>query len=59
MTDGTTTIVVDFKLYSLRPEYFAQVRKYMACLRKMGHRNVKGYLWMLMSDRIEEVKGEN
>ena len=56
MTDGTTTIVVDFKLYSLRPEYFAQVREYMENLRKMGHRNVKGYLWMLLADRVEEVK---
>ena len=56
MTDGDTTIVVDFKLYSLRPEYFSQVREYMSCLRKMGHKNVKGYLWMLLADRVEEVE---
>lgn len=56
MTDGDTTIVVDFKLYSLRPEYFGQVREYMSCLKRMGHKNVRGYLWMLLADRVEEVK---
>lgn len=57
MTDGNETIVVDFKLYSLKDEYFDQVRRYMTYLRRMGYPNVRGYLWQVFSNKITEVKG--
>lgn len=56
MTDGTQTIVVDFKLFSFKPQYRDQVRRYVDCLRRMGYPDVKGYLWLVMSDKVIEVK---
>lgn len=56
MTDGDETIVVDFKLYSFKDKYRDQVRGYMDRLRSMGHKNVRGYLWLVFSNKIIEVK---
>lgn len=56
MTDGKKMIVVDFKFGKPRPEYQNQVRGYMNLLRTMGYPNVKGYLWFVYSNVIEEVK---
>ncbi|WP_028896384.1 exodeoxyribonuclease V subunit beta [Prevotella sp. HUN102] len=55
MTDGQETIVVDFKFGIPRDEYSEQVRGYMNMLTKMGYRNVKGYLWYVMRNQIDEV----
>lgn len=56
MTDGERTIVVDFKLHSFKDSYKNQVRRYMDLLRNMGHRNVSGYLWLVFSNKIIEIK---
>jgi ATP-dependent exoDNAse (exonuclease V) beta subunit len=56
MTDGNEMVVVDFKFGNMHPEYFDQVRVYMYLLQKMGHKNVKGYLWFVKNNKIEEVK---
>lgn len=56
MTDGERTIVVDFKLHSFKESYITQVRQYMALLKKMGHRNVSGFLWLVMPNKIIEIK---
>ena len=56
MHDGRQWVVVDFKFGSSKPEYFDQVRQYMQLLQQMGHQPVKGYLWYVYSNRIEEVK---
>ncbi len=55
MTDGKQWIVVDFKFGSAKPEYQQQVREYMQLLESMGHQNIKGYLWYVYSNKIEEV----
>lgn len=55
MTDGSEWIVVDFKFGSPKTEYHDQVRQYMALLSSMGNENIKGYLWYVYSNRIEEV----
>ena len=55
MTDGNEWIVVDFKFGHPDPEYHQQVRGYMDLLSSMGHQNVKGYLWYVYSNKIEEV----
>ena len=55
MTDGSEWIVVDFKFGHPNPEYHAQVRRYMDLLQSMGHQNIKGYLWYVYSNKIEEV----
>ena len=55
MTDGNEWIVVDFKFGHPDPEYHKQVRQYMDLLSSMGHQNIKGYLWYVYSNQIEEV----
>lgn len=55
MTNGKETIVVDFKFGNSRDEYRDQIKLYMQLLRDMGHENVKGYLWFVYSNKIEEV----
>ena len=57
MTDGKETLVVDFKFGRPKPEYQEQVREYMQLLQQMGHPNVKGWLWFVYSNKIEEVIG--
>ena len=57
MTDGQETHVVDFKFGHPDPEYHAQVRQYMQLLQQMGLPQVKGWLWYVYSNKIEEVKG--
>ena len=56
MTDGSETHVVDFKFGSPRDEYHEQVREYMQLLSQMGMPDVKGWLWYVYSNRIEEVR---
>ena len=55
MTNGKETIVIDFKFGNPREEYKDQVGLYMQLLRDMGHKDVKGYLWFVYSNKIEEV----
>ena len=55
MTDGNEWIVVDFKFGHPDPGYHTQVRRYMDLLSSMGHQNIKGYLWYVYSNKIEEV----
>ena len=55
MTDGQETIVVDFKLFSFSKRYISQVQGYMNLLRQMGHNNVKGFLWLVFSNKIISV----
>ena len=62
MTDGHEWIVVDFKFGSPKPEYHDQVRQYMNLIQEMtltSHSSpltsIKGYLWYVYSNQIEEV----
>ena len=56
MTDGHETHVVDFKFGSPRAEYHEQVREYMRLLSQMGMPAVKGWLWYVYSNKVEEVQ---
>lgn len=55
ITDGSQTIVIDFKFGSPKPEYKKQVLQYMSLLKDMGHPNVSGFLWYVYSNKIENV----
>ena len=55
MTDGHEWIVVDFKFGTPKPEYQDQVRQYMKLLSSMGHQNIRGYLWYVYSNHIDEI----
>ena len=56
MSDGQTTIVIDFKFGKPKKEYHDQVRLYMLLLQTMGHCHVEGYLWYVDSNKTEKVK---
>ena len=55
MTDGTNTVVIDFKFGREREEYRQQVLEYMNLLSQMGHQHVTGFLWFVYSNHIIEV----
>lgn len=50
------TIVIDYKSGQENEHYTYQVSKYMSLLSQMGYKNIKGYIWYFMQDKIEEVK---
>ena len=52
--DGET-IVVDYKFGEERKYYAWQVRRYMKLLRQMGYPCVKGFLWYVKNDKVEEI----
>lgn len=56
MTYGKDTIVVDYKFGERNAHHHRQVADYMNFLQKMGFPNVKGYLWYVTLNQIEEVK---
>lgn len=56
MTDGKETIVVDFKFGSPKESYHDQVMQYMQLLEDMGMPSVKGFLWYVYSNKVEEVR---
>jgi hypothetical protein len=58
MTDGHEWIVVDFKFGTPKPEYQDQVRQYMKLLSSMGHQNIRGYLWYVYSNHIDEISSD-
>ena len=50
-------VVIDYKFGEYRPcdpRYVRQVRSYMKLLSDMGFRNVRGALWYVNHDRVEE-----
>jgi ATP-dependent helicase/nuclease subunit A len=47
--------VVDFKFGKPSGKYRKQVQEYMDLLRKMGYPGVKGYLWYVDEERVEEI----
>ena len=58
MSDGHEWIVVDFKFGSPKSDYHDQVREYMQLIRDMHPDealSIRGYLWYIYSNKIEEV----
>lgn len=55
ITNGNEIKVIDFKFGKPNPIYSIQIREYINLLISMGYKNVKGYLWFVYSNKIEEV----
>ncbi len=53
---GDKMTVIDFKFAKPRESHKDQVRNYMQLLRHMDHKDVRGYLWYVYDNKIEEVK---
>ena len=56
MIDGNKIIVIDFKFGKPQEKYHEQVNTYMTLIKSMGYKNVKGYLWFVYTNNVEEVK---
>lgn len=54
MTDGDSTIVVDYKFGMPRTNHEEQIHRYMRLLDDMGCKNIKGYLWYVDKNIIKE-----
>ena len=54
MPDGRA-IVVDFKFGRDKEDYLHQVQEYMDLLRKMGYKNVEGYIWYVYLNKIQKI----
>ena len=52
ITDGETTLVIDYKCGNKKEDHKRQVNEYCDFLRSMGHKNVKGFLWYLYPDQL-------
>ena len=55
MMKGKEVVVVDFKFGKKKPEYSTQVREYMSLLSEMGYTDIKGYIWYVYSEELENV----
>ena len=56
MIKDDTAVVVDYKFAREKDEHNTQVRTYMKLLKKIGYRNVSGYLWYVYKNVIKEVQ---
>ena len=54
MKDGEV-VVVDFKFGKKHADYHGQVRHYMSLLASMGYSHIRGYLWYVFNNEVEEV----
>ena len=54
MKDGQV-VVVDFKFGKKQGAYHKQVRDYMSLLASMGYTHIKGYLWYVYNNELDEV----
>ena len=48
-------VVVDFKFGNKKAAYNEQIREYMNLLSDMGYKKIKGYLWYVFANELEEV----
>lgn len=55
MMSQEEVIVVDYKFGEAHNTHQKQVQQYSDLLRRMGHANVKGYLWYVQTNQVAEV----
>lgn len=55
MMKDDEVVVVDFKFGKPYPEYEAQVREYMDLLEDMGYDHIRGYIWYVFYNKLEEI----
>lgn len=48
-------VVVDFKFGKKKDVYRKQVEEYMQLLGAMGYTDIKGYLWYVFANELDEV----
>ncbi len=54
--DGNGEVsIIDFKFGEENEHYRTQVSRYMSLFREMGYKRVRGYLWYVYPDNVEEI----
>ena len=56
ITNGSETIVIDYKTGRHNDDYAEQVQNYMHLLQQMGYANVSGYLWYVEDGFVQPIK---
>lgn len=56
MMKNGEVIVVDFKFGKKHATYNKQVHEYMNLLANMGYQHIRGYLWYVFNNELEEIK---
>jgi ATP-dependent exoDNAse (exonuclease V) beta subunit len=56
MIDDKNTIIVDFKFGKKNAAYSAQVSDYMQLMKEMNYKNIRGFLWYVDDNFVEEIK---
>ncbi len=56
IVSGDSVTVIDYKFGEPHASYPAQVRRYCALYRKMGYKNVQGWLWYVTLSKTEKVE---
>lgn len=59
MVKDGEVVVVDFKFGKKHPDYHRQVAEYMELLATMGYKQIRGYLWYVFNNELEEVKPDD
>ncbi|MDR1347495.1 MAG: UvrD-helicase domain-containing protein [Prevotellaceae bacterium] len=55
MTDADNTIIVDFKFGKQNAAYNNQVSEYMQLMKEMNYKNIRGFLWYVDDNDVEEI----
>lgn len=55
MMKDDAVVVVDFKFGNKQESHINQVKEYMSLLNKMGYNNVRGFLWYVYNNDIDEI----
>ena len=56
IVDGDRVTVIDFKFGEIeKGSYLMQVRNYMDQIRRMGYKQVEGFLWYVMLDKTVKI----
>ena len=55
MIKDDQVVVVDFKFGKPKDAYNQQVKEYMTLLTNMGYTHVRGYLWYVFNNELEEI----
>ncbi len=56
MTAGDTAVIVDYKFGREHEHYYDQVKEYMTLIESMGYPTVKGYIWYVFDNNIQEIQ---
>jgi ATP-dependent exoDNAse (exonuclease V) beta subunit len=58
MIDAENTIIVDFKFGKKNAAYNTQLSEYMKLMKEMNYKNIRGFLWYVDNNDVEEINND-